>query len=103
MTFGPFRGRPGDPTSPRACSGDAVHAVPLTVSKSFSLPVPVPNSLFAAIPGASGNAGAIITGTSSLPIRFTRRFAEAVRRSDVRRVFEGVFEGDCEERHSCVK
>ena len=54
-----------------------------------------PQRLVCGHPRASGNAGAIINGTSSLPIRFTRRFAETVRRSDVRcAVFEGGLRGD---------
>ncbi|HTT24383.1 MAG TPA: hypothetical protein VMG82_36000 [Candidatus Sulfotelmatobacter sp.] len=59
-------------------------AAVLIVSKSFSLPPIIPNNSSAASLGASGNAGAIITGSSSLPTPFTGRSAGRVRTSGAR-------------------
>jgi hypothetical protein len=55
-----------------------VIAVVFIVSKSFSLPLIIPSNSFAGSRSASGNAGAIITGTTSLPTPFTGRSAGKV-------------------------
>jgi hypothetical protein len=47
-----------------------VIAAVFIVSRSFSLPHIIPNNSFAANLSASGNAGAIITGTTWLPTPF---------------------------------
>jgi hypothetical protein len=62
-----------------------VIAAVFIVSKSFSLPHIIPNNAFAASLTASGNAGAIITGVTSLPTHFTGRSAGRVRISGARR------------------
>jgi len=59
-------------------------AVALTVSKSSSLFPIIPNNSFAVGLSASGSAGAIITGTRSLPTLFTGRSAGRVRISGAR-------------------
>jgi hypothetical protein len=61
-----------------------VIAAVFIVSKSFSLHPIIPSNLFAARLGASGNAGAIITGTKSLPTHSTGRSAGRVRTSGAR-------------------
>jgi hypothetical protein len=61
-----------------------VITVVFIASKSFSLPPIIPSNSFAASRSASGNAGAIITGTWSLPTHFTGRSAGRVRTSGAR-------------------
>jgi hypothetical protein len=61
-----------------------VIAAVFIVSKSFSLPHIIPNNSFAASRSASGDAGAIITGTRSLPTHFTGKSAGRVRTNGAR-------------------
>jgi hypothetical protein len=61
-----------------------VIAAVFIVSKPFSLPPIIPSNTFAASLSASGNAGAIITGASSLPTHFTDTSAGRVRISGAR-------------------
>jgi hypothetical protein len=61
-----------------------VIAAVFIVSESFSLPPIISNNSFAASLSANGSAGAIITGTTSLPTHFTGRSAGRVRTSGAR-------------------
>ena len=58
--------------------------VALTASTFFSLPDIIRSNSSAASPRASGDAAEIITGTSSVPIRFNDRSARRVRGSGAR-------------------